>query len=43
MALADGADLLIIAPGLQRFGEQESVDRVIRKYGYRGTSNAPAV
>jgi nickel-dependent lactate racemase len=39
MALADGADLLIIAPGLQRFGEQESVDRVIRKYGYRGTPN----
>jgi nickel-dependent lactate racemase len=37
MALADGADLLIIAPGLQRFGEQESVDRLIRKYGYRGT------
>ena len=37
MALTDGADLLIIAPGLQRFGEQESVDRVIRKYGYRGT------
>jgi nickel-dependent lactate racemase len=37
MALADGADLLIIAPGLQRFGEQESVDRVIRKYGYGGT------
>jgi nickel-dependent lactate racemase len=37
MALADGAELLIIAPGLQRFGEQESVDRVIRKYGYRGT------
>jgi nickel-dependent lactate racemase len=37
MALADGADLLIIAPGLQRFGEHESVDRVIRKYGYRGT------
>jgi nickel-dependent lactate racemase len=37
MALADGADLLIIAPGLQRFGEQESVDRLIRKYGYRST------
>jgi nickel-dependent lactate racemase len=37
MALADGADLLIIAPGLKRFGEQESVDRLIRKYGYRGT------
>jgi hypothetical protein len=38
MALADGADLLIIAPGLRRFGEQDSVDRVIRKYGYRGTA-----
>ena len=37
MALADGADLLIIAPGLQRFGEQDSVDSLIRKYGYRGT------
>jgi nickel-dependent lactate racemase len=37
MALADGAELLIIAPGLRRFGEQESVDRLIRKYGYRGT------
>lgn len=39
MALADGAELLIIAPGLRRFGEQESVDAVIRKYGYRGTPN----
>jgi nickel-dependent lactate racemase len=37
MALAAGADLLIIAPGLERFGEQQSVDRMIRKYGYRGT------
>jgi nickel-dependent lactate racemase len=37
MALADGGELLIIAPGLQRFGEQESVDALIRKYGYRGT------
>jgi hypothetical protein len=39
MALADGAELLIIAPGLRRFGEQESVDALIRKYGYRGTPN----
>jgi nickel-dependent lactate racemase len=37
MALADGGELLIIAPGLERFGEQESVDALIRKYGYRGT------
>jgi nickel-dependent lactate racemase len=37
MALADGAELLIIAPGLRRFGEQDSVDALIRKYGYRGS------
>jgi nickel-dependent lactate racemase len=39
MALADGAELLIMAPGLRRFGEQDSVDALIRKYGYRGTPN----
>jgi nickel-dependent lactate racemase len=37
MALADGGELLIIAPGLKRFGEQPEVDRFIRKYGYCGT------
>jgi hypothetical protein len=37
MALADRGELLIIAPGLERFGEQKSVDTLIRKYGYRGT------
>jgi nickel-dependent lactate racemase len=40
MALADGGELLIIAPGLERFGEQEDVDQLIRKYGYCGTSRA---
>ena len=39
MAIADGGELLIIAPGLQRFGEQPEVDRLIRKYGYCGTEN----
>lgn len=34
MALADGGDLLVIAPGVERFGEQPDVDRLIRKYGY---------
>jgi hypothetical protein len=38
MALADRGELLIVAPGLERFGEQKSVDTLIRKYGYRGTS-----
>ena len=36
-AMADGGELLIIAPGLKRFGEQEDVDELIRKYGYCGT------
>ncbi len=37
MVLADGGELLVLAPGLKRFGEQEVVDRFIRKYGYIGT------
>lgn len=37
MAIADGGELLIIAPGLKRFGEQPEVDAFIRKYGYCGT------
>ena len=37
MAMADGGELLIIAPGLKRFGEQPEVDALIRKYGYAGT------
>jgi len=37
MALADGGDLIILAPGLKEFGEDHEIDRLIRKYGYRGT------
>lgn len=37
MALADGGNLIVIAPGLKRFGEQPEVDDFIRKYGYVGT------
>jgi nickel-dependent lactate racemase len=37
MAMADGGELLILAPGLERFGEQADVDAFIRKYGYCGT------
>lgn len=36
MALADGGELLILAPGVERFGEQPDVDALIRKYGYKG-------
>jgi nickel-dependent lactate racemase len=42
MALADGAELLILAPGLKRFGEQPDVDAIIRKYGYSGTEHVMA-
>ncbi len=37
MAVADGGELIVIAPGVERFGEQDEVDRMIRKYGYKGT------
>ena len=37
MAMADGGDLIVLAPGLKEFGEDEEIDRLIRKYGYRGT------
>lgn len=37
MAIADGGELIVIAPGLRHFGEDPEVDRLIRKYGYHGT------
>ena len=36
MAIADGGELLVLAPGIERFGEDTQVDQLIRKYGYRG-------
>ncbi|MBR3502993.1 MAG: DUF2088 domain-containing protein [Clostridia bacterium] len=36
MAMADGGELIILAPGVAKFGEDEQVDKLIRKYGYRG-------
>jgi len=35
MAIADGGELLILAPALERFGEDEGIDALIRKHGYR--------
>jgi nickel-dependent lactate racemase len=37
MALADGAELIVLAPGVREFGEDKCIDALIRKYGYRGT------
>jgi len=36
MMMDDGGELIILAPGVKRFGEDEECDRLIRKYGYRG-------
>ena len=36
MAMADGGELIILAPGVERFGEDATVDGLIRKYSYRG-------
>ncbi len=35
MAIADGGKLIVIAPGVVRFGEDLGMDALIRKYGYR--------
>jgi len=37
MALADDAELIVLAPALKEFGEDKQIDKLIRKYGYFGT------
>lgn len=37
MAIADGGELIVLAPALKEFGEDKAIDRLIRKYGYHGT------
>jgi nickel-dependent lactate racemase len=37
MVIADGGELVILAPGVREFGEDKEIDRLIRKYGYIGT------
>lgn len=39
MAIADGGELIILAPGVRKFGEDDENDRLIRKYGYVGRIN----
>ena len=36
MAMAAGGELIILAPGVRKFGEDNENDRLIRKYGYMG-------
>ena len=42
MALADDAELIILAPGLKEFGEDATIDKLIRRHGYRGTPHTLA-
>ncbi len=37
MAIADGGELIVLAPGLREFGEDKEIDVLIRKYGYLTT------
>lgn len=37
MAIADGGHLTVLAPAVASFGEDKEIDRLIRRYGYRGT------
>jgi nickel-dependent lactate racemase len=34
MAIADGGELIVLAPALKEFGEDQQIDSLIRKYGY---------
>ena len=36
LAMAGGGELVVLAPGVDRFGEDGAVDRLIRRHGYRG-------
>ncbi len=37
MAIADQGELIVLAPSVAAFGEDDQIDRLIRKYGYRTT------
>jgi nickel-dependent lactate racemase len=37
MAIADHGELIVLAPGVRTFGEDATIDRLIRRFGYHGT------
>lgn len=37
LALAEGAELIVLAPGVREFGEDSRIDEQMRKFGYIGT------
>ncbi len=38
MAVADGGELIVLAPGVSRFGEDSTIDALIRRHGFHGTA-----
>ena len=38
MAIADGGELVVLAPGVKTFGEDPVIDKLIRRHGYLTTS-----
>ncbi len=40
LAMADGGELIVVAPGVERFGEDPLVDALIRRHGYHGREAA---
>jgi nickel-dependent lactate racemase len=43
MAIADGGELVVLAPGLTTFGEDRQIDALIRAYGYRRSAEVMAL
>lgn len=43
MAMADGGELVVLAPGVTKFGEDREADALIRKYGYCGRKKVLAL
>jgi nickel-dependent lactate racemase len=43
MAIADGGELVVLAPGVRRFGEDPAIDALIRRYGYRPSAEIQAL
>jgi nickel-dependent lactate racemase len=41
-AIAEGGELVVLAPGVERFGEDPAIDALIRRHGYRGTESTLA-
>ncbi len=37
MAIDDGGELIVLAPGVEKFGEDKGIDALIRRYGYVGS------